>query len=74
MLGGVKKGEKYVASNYRHLKNECALASRGVRWINEGVLDVVGEKARKKQQMEVIFHLLSTRQPMLDYSGIRLLL
>jgi hypothetical protein len=58
MPGGDKKGEKYVASNCRHLKNKCTLASRGMRRIDKAIQDV--EKARKKQQTGVIFHLLST--------------
>jgi hypothetical protein len=71
MAGGVKKGDRYIASTCRHLKNERILASRGVRPIDEAVQDIVGEKARKRQQMGVIFHLLSTGRPMVDYSGIR---
>jgi hypothetical protein len=42
-----------------------------MRPINEAVQDMVGEKARKRQQMGVIFHLLSTGRPMMDYSAIR---
>jgi hypothetical protein len=71
MAGGVKKGDRYIASTCRHLKNEQILASRGVRPIDEAVQDIVGEKTRKQQQMGVIFHLLSTGRPMVDYSGIR---
>jgi hypothetical protein len=71
MAGYVKKGDKYVASNYRHLKNECTLASRGVRLINEAIQDMVRKKAIKRQQMSMIFHLLSTGQPRVDYSDIQ---
>jgi hypothetical protein len=53
MPGGVKKGQKFVSSNYRHLRNERTLATRGVRPIDEAIQDIVKE-------MGVIFHLLST--------------
>jgi hypothetical protein len=70
MPGDIKKGDKYVAANCQHLKNERTVASRGVRPIDEAIQDMVGEKARKKQQMGVIFHLLSTRRPMVDFATI----
>jgi hypothetical protein len=71
MPGGVKKGEKFVNNNCRHLRNERTLATRGVRPIDEAIQDIVGEKARKQQQMGIIFHLLSTGRPMVDFSSIR---
>jgi hypothetical protein len=37
MPGGVKKGEKYLSRNCRHLKNERTLATRAMRPINEAV-------------------------------------
>ena len=70
MPGGIRKGDKYVAANCRHLKNERTVASRGVRPIDEVIQDMVGEKAQKKQQMGVIFHLLSSGRPMVDFAAI----
>jgi hypothetical protein len=65
MLGGVKKGQKYVATNCRHLKNEQLVASQGVRPIDKAIQEVAGERARKRQQMGIIFHLLATGGPWL---------
>jgi hypothetical protein len=42
-----------------------------VRPIDEAIQDIVGEKAQKQQQMGMIFHLLSTGRPMVDFFGIR---
>jgi hypothetical protein len=64
MPGSVKKGQKFVSGNYRHLRNERTLATRGVCPIDEAIQDIVRE-------MGVIFHLLSTGRPMVDFSGIR---
>jgi hypothetical protein len=74
MPGGVKKGDKYIATNCRHLKNERVVAKRGMRPIQEAIQDVVGERARKRQQMGVIFHLLSSGRPMVDYGTSRSML
>jgi hypothetical protein len=63
--------EKYVKNNCRHLRNEWTLASKGVRPIDEAIQDIAGEKARKWQQMGMIFHLLTTCRPMVDFSAIR---
>jgi hypothetical protein len=49
MPGGIKKGQKYVATNCRHLKNERLVASRGVRPIDEAMQEVAGERTRKRQ-------------------------
>jgi hypothetical protein len=36
--------------------------------------EVAGERARKRQQMGIIFHLLTTGRPMVDYTAMRPLL
>ena len=70
MPGGIKKGQKYVATSCRHLKNERLVASRGVRPIDEAMQEVAGERARKRQQMGIIFHLLATGRPLVDYTAL----
>jgi hypothetical protein len=74
MPGGIKKGQKYLATNCKHLKNERLVASRGVRPIDEVMTKVAGERACKRQQMGIIFHLLTTGRPMVDYTAMRPLL
>jgi hypothetical protein len=49
MLGGIKKGQKYVATNCRHLKNERLVASRGLWPIDEAMQEVAGERPHKCQ-------------------------
>jgi hypothetical protein len=68
MSRGVKKGDKYITKTCMHLKNERTLASTAARPIDEAVQVVSGERARKRLQMGVIFHLLKQGCPMLEYA------
>ena len=69
MPDGIKKSDKYVAANCHYLKNKHTVASRGIRPIDKAIQDMVGKKARKKQQMGVIFHLLNTGRPVVDFAA-----
>jgi hypothetical protein len=71
MPGGIKKGKKYVATNCRHLKNERLVASRGLRPIDEAMQEVARERARKRQQIGIIFHLLTIGRSMVDFTALR---
>jgi hypothetical protein len=67
--GGIRQGQQYIARDCRHLKNGRLFAARSARPIEEAARDVSGEKARKRQQMGTILHLLQQRRPMVDFSN-----
>jgi hypothetical protein len=47
------------------------VASRGLQPIDEAMQEVAGERARKRQQMGIIFHLLTIGRPMVDFTALR---
>jgi hypothetical protein len=72
---GIKEGQYYTAHNYRHLVNERLYAARQVaKPITVLLREVKGERARKRQQMGTIFHLLAEGRPMTTFEGMRSLL
>jgi hypothetical protein len=71
----VKKGQWYVAENCKHLQNERRYARRSIqRPVIVQLLEVKGERARKRKQMQVIFHLLQMGRPMIEYEAMKPLL
>jgi hypothetical protein len=67
----IKRGQWYIATNCRHLINERRHTTRQVQKpISLLLQEVKDERARKRQQMAVIFHLLQQGQPMLEYEAI----
>jgi hypothetical protein len=68
----VKKGQKYLATSYQHLINECRFAARQFQKpVLQKLQEIKGEQLKKKQQMGVIFHLLQHGRPMLEYEAIK---
>ncbi|KAG0574823.1 hypothetical protein KC19_VG294800 [Ceratodon purpureus] len=67
---GVKEGEFYVSENCKHAANTRLYRTRSKDSVELLVVKGMrGERARKKIQFAVIFHLLSQGRPMLEYEA-----
>jgi hypothetical protein len=72
MHGGILCGQWYKAVNCKHLRNERKWAARGVAIpVRDQLLELKGERARKRLQMGTIFHLLEQGRPMLEYEALQ---
>ena len=72
MHGGILCGQWYIAINCKHLRNERKWATRGVAIpVRDQLLELKGERARKRLQMGTIFHLLEQGRPMLEYEALQ---
>lgn len=71
MIGGIKKGQWYIAKNCKHLRFERMYATRSVVTVAQQMASVTGERARKRQQFATVLHILQEGRPMLEYQALQ---
>ena len=68
---GVKKWQWYIAKNCKHLHFERIFATRSTVTMAQLLAVVKGERARKRQQLATVLHLLQEGRPMLEYPALK---
>jgi hypothetical protein len=71
MAGRIKKGQWYIARNCKHLRFEQLYAARSVVTVAQQVVEVTGERARKRQQFATVLYILREGRPMLEYQALQ---
>ena len=74
MASGIKKGQRYMAKNCKHLRYERLFAARNTVTVAQQLAVVEGERARKRLQFATILHMLQEGRPMLEYAALLRLL
>ena len=71
---GIKKGQWYIAKNYKHLRYERIYAAKVTVSVAQQLVVLKGEHARKRLQFATILHLLQEGRSMLAYAALQPLL
>jgi hypothetical protein len=73
MPGGIKKGNKYMNTNCRHLKNERIVASRGMHPVDKAIKDSRRESSEAVANGSNLSHAQYLASKV-EFSAIRLML